>query len=56
MAGKRKIHTAAFKAQVSLAAHRGDRTDNELAGGWLGSVFGPRSECDGVHFRTHSHP
>ena len=32
MAGKRKVHTAAFKAQVALAAHKGDRTVNELAG------------------------
>ncbi len=32
MATKRKIHTAAFKAQVALAAHKGDRTVNELAG------------------------
>ena len=32
MAGKRKIHGAAFKAQVALAAHKGDRTVNELAG------------------------
>ena len=32
MAGKRKHHSAAFKAQVALAAVRGDRTANELAG------------------------
>jgi transposase len=32
MAGKRKQHTAAFKAQVALAALKGDRTVNELAG------------------------
>jgi transposase-like protein len=31
MAGKRKHHTAAFKAQVALAAIKGDRTVNELA-------------------------
>ena len=31
MAGKRKQHTAAFKAQVALAAVRGDKTGNELA-------------------------
>ena len=32
MKGKRKQHTAAFKAQVALAALKGDRTINELAG------------------------
>ena len=32
MAGKRKVHTAAFKAQVALAPLKGDRTVNELAG------------------------
>src|SRR4051812_27543623 len=32
MAGKRKVHTAAFKAQVALAAQKGDKTANELAG------------------------
>lgn len=31
MTAKRKSHTAAFKAQVALAAVRGDRTVNELA-------------------------
>ncbi len=31
MAGKRKHHTAAFKAQVALAAVKGDKTVNELA-------------------------
>jgi putative transposase len=30
--GKRKQHTAAFKAQGALAAVKGDRTINELAG------------------------
>lgn len=30
MARKRKVHSAAFKAQVALAAHKGDRTVNEL--------------------------
>jgi putative transposase len=32
MAGKRKFHTAAFKAQVAVAAIKGGRTINELAG------------------------
>ena len=32
MAGKRKSHGAAFKAQVALAALKQDRTVNELAG------------------------
>jgi transposase-like protein len=32
MAGKRKIHTPPFKAKVALAALKGDRTVNELAG------------------------
>ena len=31
MARKRKSHTAAFKAQVALAAVKGDKTINELA-------------------------
>lgn len=31
MTVKRKTHTAAFKAQVALAAVKGDRTVNELA-------------------------
>jgi transposase-like protein len=31
MAGNRKKHTAAFKAQVALAAVKGDKTVNELA-------------------------
>jgi transposase len=32
MAGKRKVHMAAFTAQVARAALQGDRTVNELAG------------------------
>jgi transposase len=32
MAAKRKVHTAGFKAQVALAALKGDQTINELAG------------------------
>ena len=32
MTVKRKTHTAGFKAQVALAALKGDRTVNELAG------------------------
>ena len=32
MATKRKQYTTAFKAQVALAALRGDKTINELAG------------------------
>jgi transposase-like protein len=31
MAGKRKQHSAAFKAQVALAALKEDKTGNELA-------------------------
>ncbi len=31
MARKRKTHSAAFKAQVALAALKGDKTANELA-------------------------
>ena len=31
MAAKRKTHTSAFKAQVALAALKGDKTVNELA-------------------------
>ena len=31
MAGKRKSHSAGFKAQVALAALKGDKTINELA-------------------------
>jgi hypothetical protein len=30
MAGKRKQHMAAFKAQAALAALKGDRTVNEV--------------------------
>jgi transposase len=32
MSSKRKSHPPAFKAQVALAALKGDRTINELAG------------------------
>jgi transposase len=32
MAGTRKTHSAAFKAQVATAALKGDKTINELAG------------------------
>jgi len=32
MKGKRKQHSAAFKAQVALTALKGDKTVNELAG------------------------
>jgi putative transposase len=32
MAAKRKVHSAGFKAQVALAALKGDKTINELAG------------------------
>ncbi len=32
MPKKRKSHTAGFKAQVALAALKGDKTINELAG------------------------
>ena len=32
MKGKRKQHSAAFKAQVALAALKGDQTVNQLAG------------------------
>ena len=31
MAGKRKAHAVSFKAQVALAAVKGDKTINELA-------------------------
>ncbi len=54
MAGKRKQHTAAFKAQVALAALQGDKTVNELAGqyevhptlihGWKKQLLGGAEE------------
>jgi hypothetical protein len=44
MAGKRKIHGGAFKAQVALAAHKGDRTVNESAG-----HYGVRSHSRGFY-------
>src|SRR6266404_1348316 len=40
MAGKRKTHTATLKAQVALAALKGDRTVNELA-----TQFSVRRQC-----------
>ena len=54
MTRKRKSHTAAFKAQVALAAVKGDRTVNELAGrfgvhptlihGWKKQLLGGAEE------------
>ncbi len=32
MSKQRKVHSPAFKAQVALAAHQGDKTINQLAG------------------------
>jgi transposase len=43
MARKRKSHTSAFKAQVALAAVKGDRTINELA-----SQFGVHPTLSGA--------
>ena len=43
MAGKRKTHTATFKAQVALAALKGDRTVNELASAGVSMVLYPLS-------------
>jgi transposase-like protein len=40
MAGKRKTHSALLKAQVALAALKGERTVNELA-----SQFGGKTRC-----------
>src|SRR3954452_9749466 len=36
MAKKRKVDSAAYKSQVALAAHKGDKTINELAGHYSG--------------------
>ncbi|MBN9118214.1 MAG: transposase [Planctomycetes bacterium] len=44
MAGKRKSHSAAFKAQVALAALKGDKTVNEVA-----AQFGVHPTQFGVH-------
>jgi putative transposase len=32
MGSQRKVHSAGFKAKVALAAHKGDRMVNQLAG------------------------
>jgi transposase len=32
MGAQRKVHSAGFKAKVALAAHKADRTANQLAG------------------------
>ena len=60
MNGKRKQHSAAFKAQVALAAVKGDRTVNELASqygvhptlihGWKKQLLG---EAETVFGRGH---
>ena len=60
MAGKRKTHTAAFKAQVALAAFKGDKTVAELASqhsihptlihGWKKQLL---SEAETVFGRGH---
>ena len=54
MAKQRKKHTAGFKAQVALAAVKGDKTVNELAGqyevhptlihGWKKQLLGGAEE------------
>ena len=54
MARQRKKHTAGFKAQVALAAVKGDKTVNELAGqyevhptlihGWKKQLLGSAEE------------
>ena len=64
MAAKRKSHTATFKAQVALAAHKGDRTVNELAGhygvhptlihAWKKQLVGGAEEIFGSPARTAS--
>ncbi len=62
MAGKRKQHTAAFKAQVALAALKGDKTVNELAGqfgihptlihGWKKQLLGGADQVFSNGIRT----
>ena len=54
MATKRKVHTPAFKAQIALAALKGDKTVNELASqhgvhptlihGWKKQLLGSAEE------------
>ncbi len=62
MAGKRKQHTAAFKAQVALAALKGDRTVNELASqfgvhptlihGWKKQLLAGADQVFGIGSKT----
>jgi transposase len=57
MAGKRKQHTAAFKAQVALAAYKAEKTVGELASlhgvhptlihGWRKQLLGGAEEIFG---------
>jgi transposase len=63
MARKRKSHTAAFKAQVALAAVKGDRTVNELAShfgvhptlihGWKKQLLGSVESLFATGCKTH---